>query len=135
MRIRASVATIPMPDPIGAGVGHYTLTADLTMGGAGRSMLTAEPIMAGVDRSTHMPVVGAGVGHSTGMVVGVGVGRSMPMPDPMWAGADPSTDTDMVGAGAGRSTQPRSQPASASIRGTAVGILGMPAVRTTPMRV
>ena len=111
MRTRAGVATMPMPD--------------LTMDGVGRSMPMPGPIMAGVDRSTPMPVpITAGADHTTHMPdpVGVGVGRSMPMPE------------DPIGAGVDHSTQPRLRPVSASTPGTAVGILGTPAVRTMPMR-
>jgi hypothetical protein len=95
------------------------------MGGVGRSMPMPGPIMAGVDRSTPMPVpITAGADHTTHMPdpVGVGVGRSMPMPE------------DPIGAGVDHSTQPRLRPVSASTPGTAVGILGTPAVRTMPMR-
>ena len=111
LRTQAGVATMPMPD--------------LTMDGVGRSMPMPGPIMAGVDRSTPMPVpITAGADHTTHMPdpVGVGVGRSMPMPE------------DPIGAGVDHSTQPRLRPVSASTPGTAVGILGTPAVRTMPMR-
>ena len=117
--------SMPMPGPIMAGVDHSMLMADLTMGGVGRSMPMPGPIMAGVDRSTPMPVpITAGADHTTHMPdpVGVGVGRSMPMPE------------DPIGAGVDHSTQPRLRPVSASTPGTAVGILGTPAVRTMPMR-
>ena len=115
----------PMPDPVGAGVDHSTLTPD-HFGWRDHSTPTPALVRAGVDRFTLMPdPVGAGADHSTHLPdpVGVGVGRSMPMPE------------DPIGAGVDHSTQPRSRPVSASIPGTAVGILGTPvAARTTPMR-